>query len=164
MMKCRLCLSPLSAESSVSIFDSPERHLLKQQIWFCCQLHVCTLYVEKDDRLPNMICILCKYKLESFTTFRNVCIQSDESLKSIEMPNIKSEEVIFDDLIVKDECDNNSLTDTCDLAVNYDFNGCELSAFEKCDSEINVGLIEIENTSQITQMQEENISLSSIDI
>ncbi|XP_077297370.1 uncharacterized protein LOC143919062 isoform X2 [Arctopsyche grandis] len=159
MMKCRLCLSPLSAESSVSIFDSPERHLLKQQIWFCCQLHV-----EKDDRLPNMMCILCKYKLESFTTFRNVCIQSDESLKSTEILNIKSEEVILDDLIVKDECDNNSLIDTFESAVNYDFDGCELNAFEICDSEKNVGLIEIENTSQITQMQEENISLSSIEI
>ncbi|XP_077297412.1 uncharacterized protein LOC143919099 [Arctopsyche grandis] len=152
MMKCRLCLSPLSAESSVSIFDSPERHLLKQQIWSCCQLNV-----EKDDRLPNMICILCKYKLESFTTFRNVCIQSDETLKSIEIFTIKSEEVILDDdSPVKDEFDDDSPMDTCDSATNYDFNGC--------DSKINIELIKNENTNHLTQVQKENMSLSSIEM
>ncbi|XP_077297443.1 uncharacterized protein LOC143919127 isoform X2 [Arctopsyche grandis] len=113
-------------------------------------------FVEKDDKLPNTICILCKYKLESFTTFRNVCIQSDETLRLTEIVNIKSEEIDLDDLLVKDECDNDSPMDIHDSSANYNFN--------ECDSKLNIEFIGNENTSQLTQTQKEIVPSSCVEL
>ncbi|XP_077297446.1 uncharacterized protein LOC143919129 isoform X2 [Arctopsyche grandis] len=112
------------------------------------------LLVEKDDKLPNMICILCKYKLESFNTFRNVCIQSDETLRSTEIVNIKSEEIHLDDLLVKDECDNDSPMDIHGSSANNNIN--------ECDSKLNTNFIGNENTSRLTQTQKEIVPLSCV--
>ncbi|XP_077297457.1 uncharacterized protein LOC143919139 [Arctopsyche grandis] len=158
-MECRLCLCLLSDDNSVSIFDSPERDLLKQQIWSCCQLHV-----EKDDRLPNTICILCKYKIESFNTFRNVCIRSDETLKfrSTNCLKIKTEEVILDDLVWRDECVVNSPTDCPESSADYKVTKVEVSALDECDSNRNTDFIEIESTDQSLQMHGKNSYLCEI--
>ncbi|XP_077292126.1 uncharacterized protein LOC143915379 [Arctopsyche grandis] len=101
-IKCRLCLSSVPALSSVSIYDSP--HSL-QQIWRCCQLQM-----KQDDSLPGAICLSCDCKLEFFTNFKNVCIQSDKNRRKKLSTDIKTEEVLLDDLIWEDNmiCSRNS--------------------------------------------------------
>lgn len=165
-MECRLCLGPLSDDSFVLVFDSSDDGLLKQQILFCCNLHVCyallllfynpnnkslsyTSYyfqVEENDGFPDKICISCRDKLDSFTIFRNDCIQSDETLKarSNEILIIKTENIVPDILMLPDECVSNSSTEIPESSV--DCNGCESSALIICD------LKEANNTSQFLQV------------
>lgn len=71
--------------------------------------------MEKHDNLPDRICLMCKSKIELFNTFKNVCIERDEMLKSrlIESFRIKPEEVLLDDLDWEKEspiyiCDSSS--------------------------------------------------------
>ncbi|XP_077287246.1 uncharacterized protein LOC143912012 [Arctopsyche grandis] len=102
-MECRLCLCTVSAESSVSIHNDP--HPLVQRIWTCCHLQVM-----KGDSLPDVMCLSCVKSLESLSSFRDICLKSDEisKLRLNDCPNIKPEEVILEDFIWEDaaSCDN----------------------------------------------------------
>ncbi|XP_077297444.1 uncharacterized protein LOC143919128 [Arctopsyche grandis] len=146
MMECRLCLCPLSPESSVPIFDASDEDLLKQQIFFCCNLHV-----EEYDGFPNTICLLCKDKLDSFTIFRNDCIQSDETLKtrSTDIVVIKTETIEPDVLILTDECVTDSSNELPESYVDWD--GCEPSGLEECEIEGTFELTENKNDNQFLQ-------------
>ncbi|XP_077302113.1 uncharacterized protein LOC143922652 [Arctopsyche grandis] len=97
-MECRLCLCSAPLDSSVSIYDDP--HPLVQRIQKCCQMPV-----EKGDNLPDTICLVCVKNLELINTFRNVCIQSNETakLRLVERVQIKTEEVLLEDFKWKDE-------------------------------------------------------------
>ncbi|XP_077289555.1 uncharacterized protein LOC143913559 [Arctopsyche grandis] len=105
-MECRLCLCSAPAGSFVSIHDDPHPTRLAQRIWTCCQLRV-----RKGDHLPDMICHSCVNNLELLHSFRNACLQSDETsrVKLYGSLNVKREEVMLDDLIWKDESNANLL-------------------------------------------------------
>ncbi|XP_077300700.1 uncharacterized protein LOC143921326 [Arctopsyche grandis] len=92
-MECRLCLYSAAAQSSVSTYDNLD--LLVQRIWNCCQLQV-----KQNDGLPDTICQSCESNLKVFTSFKNICVHNDKilRLRLSERLNIKTEEVILDDL------------------------------------------------------------------
>ncbi|XP_077288666.1 uncharacterized protein LOC143913033 isoform X1 [Arctopsyche grandis] len=121
-MECRLCLRSAPVESSVSIHDYP--HPLVQRILACCQLQV-----NRDDLLPDTICLLCKNNLGLLSNFRSICIQSEETqkLRLTEILNIKNEETILDDLIWEDEIGNNSTSNVCQPGVDDEINESESS-------------------------------------
>ncbi|XP_077283868.1 uncharacterized protein LOC143909656 [Arctopsyche grandis] len=116
-MECRLCLCSAPFGSSVSIHEYP--HPLLQ-----CILTSCQLQVNKDDLLPDTICLLCKNNLELLSNFRNICIQSEETqkLRLAESLDIKKEEIVLDDLIWQDDIDINSISNACQPAVDDEFN------------------------------------------
>ncbi|XP_077293831.1 uncharacterized protein LOC143916561 [Arctopsyche grandis] len=97
-MECRLCLCSAASLSSASIYDNPG--VLVHQIWKCCQLQM-----KKGDGLPNTICASCETNLKFFTDFKTICIQNNDMLrrKLAESLNIKTEEIILDDLRWEDE-------------------------------------------------------------
>ncbi|XP_077287925.1 uncharacterized protein LOC143912517 [Arctopsyche grandis] len=112
-MECRLCLFSASPKSYVSIHDN--LHPLAQRIWSCCRLQV-----NKDDGLPDGICLPCVKNLELLSSFRSVCLQSDETSKrrSNQHSDIKIEEVFLDDVIWEDESSNDSPASVCNSPVN----------------------------------------------
>ncbi|XP_077289872.1 uncharacterized protein LOC143913762 [Arctopsyche grandis] len=117
-MECRLCLTITSIPTSISIFE--DSGSLVKRIWNCCHIEI-----EKHDNLPDIICLMCKCKIELFNTFKNACIQSDKmlQLRLSESFRIKPEEVFLDDLDWEKEspinlCD--SSTDTNDEAIESD--------------------------------------------
>ncbi|XP_077291751.1 uncharacterized protein LOC143915153 [Arctopsyche grandis] len=124
-MECRLCLCSAPAESSISIHDNP--HPLVRRIWTCCQLQV-----GEDDGLPNTICASCDSNLKLLSSFRNVCIQSNETskLRLNECLDIKPEEVLLEDLIWKDETDVNTITNVCNSHVDDKLSTQESSALQ----------------------------------
>ncbi|XP_077289068.1 uncharacterized protein LOC143913261 [Arctopsyche grandis] len=104
-MECRLCLRFSPAETVVSIHG--DRGSLANCIWSCCQLQV-----QKEDNLPASICSSCEFNLHFFVKFKDVCIRSDEILRSRLAGglNIKTEEVVLEDLNWEEEFVNNSLS------------------------------------------------------
>lgn len=56
--------------------------------------------MNEDDGLPNIICLSCANNLESLTRFRRVSLRINEmsKLKLGERLNIKTEEVLLEDL------------------------------------------------------------------
>ncbi|XP_077302851.1 uncharacterized protein LOC143923177 [Arctopsyche grandis] len=126
-MECRLCLRFTPPESSVSIHDGP--HPLVRRILTCCQLQI-----ERDDCLSNTICIPCKNNLELLSTFRNTCIQSDESqkLRLARYLNVKKEEIILDDLVWDDEI-GSSVKDKGDEQKLCALRKCLANKSYKCD-------------------------------
>ncbi|XP_077287242.1 uncharacterized protein LOC143912009 [Arctopsyche grandis] len=106
-MECRLCLCSVSAESSVSIHDDPDP--LVQRIWTCCHLQVM-----KGDSLPDVMCLSCVKSLVSLSSFRDICLKSDEmsKLRLNDCPKIKPEEVILEDLIWEDVTSSGNRTKT----------------------------------------------------
>ncbi|XP_077289044.1 uncharacterized protein LOC143913242 [Arctopsyche grandis] len=100
---------------------------LVQRILACCQLQV-----NKDDLLPDTICLLCNNNLELLSNFRNMCIQNEETQK-LRLPgilNIKNEETILDDLIWEDEVVIDSTSNVCQLAVDDEINQSSISGKE----------------------------------
>ncbi|XP_077286873.1 uncharacterized protein LOC143911733 isoform X1 [Arctopsyche grandis] len=161
-MECRLCLCSAPSESSVSIHDDP--HPLVQRIWKCCQMPV-----EKGDNLPDTICLLCVKNLELFNTFRNVCIQSNETarLRLDECVQIKTEEVLLEDLTWKDETDVISSSNVCDSIVNNKTNDSEENRekFILCDNRTEtIDDIEIPHSAQSGLDHQINIQNKSNDI
>ncbi|XP_077300721.1 uncharacterized protein LOC143921347 [Arctopsyche grandis] len=102
-MECRLCLSHISTESSVSLYDNP--HPLKQQI-----LNTCRLNVHYDDSSPKSICASCESTLKLLSDFKNTCIQNDEISrhKLDECADVKTEEVMLEDIVWEDESNSDS--------------------------------------------------------
>ncbi|XP_077287912.1 uncharacterized protein LOC143912508 isoform X2 [Arctopsyche grandis] len=129
-MECRLCLS---SAPTVSIHDNP--HPLAQLIRTCCRLQV-----KRGDGLPEAICLSCVNNLELLNSFRNDCLQSNEKSKLTlnESLNVKTEEVLLEDLIWKDESDVDSLPNVC----NVEANDWKSSALERSVSKQDVYLIE----------------------
>lgn len=70
--------------------------------------------------MPDTICIACENNLELLTSFRNICIQSfkTQKLRIADRLDIKTEEVILDDLIWEDEIGINPLPNICDSSIN----------------------------------------------
>ncbi|XP_077293756.1 uncharacterized protein LOC143916496 [Arctopsyche grandis] len=101
-MECRLCLC---SAPTVSIHDGP--HPVAQLISACCQLTV-----KKNDMLPNMICLSCDNNLKLFSSFRDVCVRSEETLKT--RLDIKTEEVLLEDLVWEDGSHNSLIFDESD--------------------------------------------------
>lgn len=60
--------------------------------------------VEKDDGLPESICLSCESNLEVLNDFKKSCFQNDETVRQrlIKCVRIKVEEVLLDDLDWKD--------------------------------------------------------------
>lgn len=79
--------------------------------------------------MPNMICLSCKNILGSLDTFRNVCLQSDETSKL--RLEIKTEEIFLEDLIYEDELHVNSPTNASNSFVNSQVNEWERSDYKK---------------------------------
>ncbi|XP_077292630.1 uncharacterized protein LOC143915741 [Arctopsyche grandis] len=121
-MECRLCLRSAPAETSVSIHNHP--HPLVQ-----CILTSYQSQANKDDMLPDTICFLCKNNLELLSNFKNTCIKSEETQKQklAEILNIKTEEIILDDLIWEDEIGINSTSNVRRPAVDDEINKLELN-------------------------------------
>ncbi|XP_077288670.1 uncharacterized protein LOC143913035 isoform X2 [Arctopsyche grandis] len=109
-MECRLCLG---SAPTVSIHDNP--HPLAQRIRTCCRL-----LVKRDDGLPDAICLSCVNNLELLNSFRNDCLQSNEKSKLAlnECLNVKTEEVLLEDLIWEDKSDVDSSPNACNDKVN----------------------------------------------
>ncbi|XP_077288851.1 uncharacterized protein LOC143913121 [Arctopsyche grandis] len=122
-MECRLCLC---SAPTVSIHDNP--HPLAQLIRTCCRL-----LVTRGDRLPDAICLSCINNLELLSSFRNDCLQSNETSKLTlnECLNVKTEKVLLEDLIWEDESDVDSLPNVC----NDEANDLKSSTLEKSVSE-----------------------------
>ncbi|XP_077297715.1 uncharacterized protein LOC143919329 [Arctopsyche grandis] len=120
-MECRLCLHSASEESSISIHDNPGS--LVQHIWLCCRLQI-----EKDDNFPDRICLSCKNRLELFNSFKSACIHSDrtQKLRLTKSSDVKTEEIILDDLNWEDEFGINIHSSN----VNND---CKKSTLERSD-------------------------------
>lgn len=72
-----------------------------------------------------MICLSCDNNLELFFGFRNVCIQSDQIQKSrlSDCLNIKTEEIILDDLIFQDDFDIDPISNDNDEVSNLENKG-----------------------------------------
>ncbi|XP_077289548.1 uncharacterized protein LOC143913554 isoform X2 [Arctopsyche grandis] len=126
-MECRLCLC---SDPTVSIHDNP--HPLAQRIRTCCRL-----LLTRGDGLPDAICLSCINTLELFSNFRDDCLRSSETSKltSKGCLNVKTEEVLLEDLKWEDESPN-----IC--------NDWQSSAIEIGDSNQNIHLLE-NNTSLI---------------
>ncbi|XP_077300440.1 uncharacterized protein LOC143921150 isoform X2 [Arctopsyche grandis] len=126
-MCCRLCLCYVPASSSISIHDNPKP--LAERISTCCGLQV-----ERDDGLPDIICISCEANLNRFTNFKNICIKNDKMVKHNldHCLDFKCEEVILDDLIWQNELAyGHSSTSTFNSSVNNKDNDGELHALEE---------------------------------
>ncbi|XP_077285324.1 uncharacterized protein LOC143910636 [Arctopsyche grandis] len=134
-MECRLCLR---FASTISIYDNP--HQLVQRIWTCCQLQV-----REGDSLPDMICLSCVNNLELLNGFRNVCLQSDKTSKQRldGRLDIKTEEVILENLVWEDESSANPPQNIDDSTVN---NELESSALEQSGSKPNVQIMDNTNS------------------
>ncbi|XP_077287621.1 uncharacterized protein LOC143912228 isoform X3 [Arctopsyche grandis] len=161
-MECRLCLCSAPLESSLSIYD--DLHPLVQRIRKCCQMSV-----EKGDNLPDTICLLCVKNLELFNTFRNVCIQSNETarLRLDECAQIKTEEVLLEDLTWKDETDVISSSNVWDSIVNNKTDDTEKNGekFILCDYRMEmVDDTEILHSAQYGLDHQINIQNKSNDI
>lgn len=59
--------------------------------------------MEEHDELSHVICSSCRCNLTSLVQFKQICIQSDEKARN--RLNIKSEEILLDDLVWKDHSD-----------------------------------------------------------
>lgn len=89
--------------------------------------------------MPNTICASCDSKLELLSSFRNVCLRSNETskLRLNEGLNIKPEEVLLEDLNWEDTTDVNSIKIDCNSGIEQESNALQL-----CDAKQNVNLIE----------------------
>ncbi|XP_077289463.1 uncharacterized protein LOC143913497 [Arctopsyche grandis] len=99
-MECRLCLCSVPPVVLVSIYDDPHLPHLVQRIWTCCRLRV-----RKGDDLPDTICLSCVNNLELLNSFRNACVQSNETSRvgSAEALDVKAEEVLLKDFMWENE-------------------------------------------------------------
>ncbi|XP_077286756.1 uncharacterized protein LOC143911650 [Arctopsyche grandis] len=136
-MECRLCLFSAPMESSVSLFANP--HALVQRIWACCRLRV-----KIGDRFPDTVCFSCVNNLESFTSFRNVCLQSDKTskLRLDEHFDVKTEEVLLEDLSWENDSGANSSPNVYNSPVNDVTNERNSSASKRSDFKQNIHSIE----------------------
>ncbi|XP_077298755.1 uncharacterized protein LOC143919980 [Arctopsyche grandis] len=104
-MECRLCLSPISAEFPVHIFNKPNSNSveLQDRISRCCLLQM-----TKHNELPDSICSPCDVNLRLLTNFKQICKLSDEKARhrSIQNPDFKTEEVLLEDLIWEDDIED----------------------------------------------------------
>ncbi|XP_077288638.1 uncharacterized protein LOC143913014 isoform X2 [Arctopsyche grandis] len=129
-MECRLCLG---SAPTVSIHDNP--HPLAQLIRTCCRLPV-----KRGDGLPDALCLSCINTLELLSSFRNDCLQSNETSKLAlkECLNVKTEEVLLEDVIWEDESDVVSSPNVC----NDEVNDWKSNALNRNVSQQNIYLME----------------------
>lgn len=74
--RCRLCIEP--KRLSIDIFSEEGRRIrLKSKI----NKHL-SLKISQSDRLPSQICYQCLFRLETWVSFKQLCLERDQVMKT----------------------------------------------------------------------------------
>ncbi|XP_077300307.1 uncharacterized protein LOC143921063 [Arctopsyche grandis] len=143
-MECRLCLHTEPAPSSISIHTNKS---LVESIHNCSQL-----WIKKFKGMPNTICQSCNSNIKMFNSFKNACIRNDKiSRAKAEGKNVKSEEVILDDLVWENESACIGLLSRNNVMVDIKCFEQQNSSLEGERLNINKLLVTNESTHNITE-------------